>query len=340
MKKLLNLLVLAVIIPAFVFTGCKDKTTPEPQEKGNFETLAGYLKSNGMDLPDLLTTPTNWIVAPELIAKGGIVDPADYTIPGYYVFDIRKADDFAKGHIKGSVNVALTDIIEKAKEVGKDKPILVVCYTGQTAARAVLALRMSGFSDAQVMKFGFSYWTSDLDFDKWSGKTLDGAGDQAVGSPNWVTDASEPLPSNDYPDWESNTTDAAQLLEERIDLMLATSTWNISASEPLEAPENYKIYNFWDETDYLTFGHYKGAYRLKPVSLEGDLVKALPQSDECLIYCYTGQTSAFVTAWLNVLGYNAKSILFGVNNLNYSALAEAGKPAWHHSKDYPYETGK
>jgi hypothetical protein len=74
--------------------------------------------------------------------------------------------------------------------------------------------------------------------------------------------------------------------------------------------------------------------------MANDIVKALPQSDECLIYCFTGQTSSFITAWLQVLGYNAKSILFGVNSLSHTALSDAGKPAWHESHDYDYETSK
>ena len=340
MKKLLNVILLAVILPAIVFTGCKDDDEPEPQQKGNFETLSNYMTDNGLDLPDLLTTPTKWVVAPELIAKGGIVDPTDHTIPGYYTFDIRSVDHFNDGHIKGSMNVALADVLAKANEVGNEKPILVVCYSGQTAGRAVMALRLSGFHDAQVMKFGFSYWSSDEDFDKWSGKTLNGAGDKAVGSPNWVTDASPSLPSNDFPNWESTTTDGADLLAERVTAMLANSSWGMLGDDPLADPLGYNIYNYWNEVDYTKYGHFKDAFQYLPVSLAGDVVKGLPQSQEFLFYCYTGQTSSFATAWLHVLGYNAKSMLYGVNNLQYTELLNGGATVWHHSKDYPYETTK
>lgn len=50
--------------------------------------------------------------------------------------DIRSAVDFDNGHIKGAVNVPLANILTAAPNAGT-KPILVVCYTGQTAARAV-----------------------------------------------------------------------------------------------------------------------------------------------------------------------------------------------------------
>jgi len=152
-----------------------------------------------------------------------------------------------------------------------------------------------------------SYWNPD--FDKWTAHVSD----QADGNNNWVTDASGTLPSNDYPDWESNTTDGAELLAEKVNSMLSMD-WTISSDEVLNDPAGYNIYNFWTEDDYTTFGHYKGAYQYKPISIAGDIVKALPQSEQCLIYCFTGQTSSFITAWLQVLGYNTKSILFGVSN--------------------------
>ena len=340
MKKLMNYFMIAMIASALIFTGCKDDPAPEP-EKGNYNTLSTYMVSNGLDLPDVLASPTKWVVAPDLMADGGIVDAnADYTIPGYYVFDIRNVDDFNAGHINGSINVMLTDVVTKANEVGKDKPILVVCYSGQTAGRAVMALRLSGFSNAQVMKFGFSYWSSDDDFDKWSGKTLNGAGDQAAGSTNWKTDASTNLPSNDYPTWTSSTTDGAKLLAEGVATMLAAGSWGVAAADPLADPAGYNIYNYWDEPDYVKYGHYKHAYQMLPIKIADDVLKAFPTSDQFLVYCYTGQTSSFAVAWLQVLGYDAKSIYYGVNNLQYTELLNGGSTVWKHSKDYPYKTSK
>lgn len=343
MKRFINYFLFFAILPAFIITGCKDDTTDPPAPaKGDYSTLSTYMVNNGLDLPDILSSPTNWVVAPKLMADGGIVDADnDFTIPGYYVFDIRSGEDFAKGHINGSMNVALANVVTKANEVGKDKPILVVCYSGQTASRAVVALRLSGFANAQVMKFGFSYWSSNENFDKWSPKTLNGAGDQAVGSPNWTMDATGPsLPSNDYPTWTSNTTDGADLLAERIDAMLAITSWGVSGADPLADPLGFNIYNYWNATDYAKYGQYKGAYQIMPVSIANDVLKAFPTSEEFLVYCYTGQTSAFDVAWLQVLGYNAKSILYGVNNLQYTALKDGGSTVWEHSLEYDYKTGK
>ena len=45
-------------------------------------------------------------------------------------------------------------------------------------------------------------------------------------------------------------------------------------------------------------------------------------------YCYTGQTSAQVTACLRLLGYDAASLMFGVNGFAFQSLKE-GMAAYH-----------
>lgn len=334
MKKFFNYLLIALILPAFVLTSCKDDTTEEPEAKGTYADLESYMVVNDFDLPALLV---GWVIAPTMVADGGIV-AADYTIPDYHVFDIRSAEDFAAGHIKESMNVALGDVLSTAPDYS-DKPILVVCYSGQTAGRAVMALRLSGY-EAKVMKFGFSYWTDDTygddkSFDKWSPNV----GDPAVGHANWTTDASATLPVFGTPNWESSNTDGAAILAERVEAMLAMD-WFTKSADVLEDASSYNIYNFWSPEDYVAFGHYVGAFQIMPISIADDAILAFDPDNENQVYCYTGQTSSFTTAWLQVLGYPVKSIGYGVNSLSHAALDEAGKPAWHHSLGYEYATGK
>ena len=327
MKKLISYFLVVMLIPAFVLTGCKDDPAPEPA-KGDFATLADYMVNNGLDLPALLE---GWVIAPKLTTDGGIVVPNTNAIPTYNVFDIRSQDLFDAGHVPGAIRVDLADVVTKAADYS-NKPILVVCKTGQGAGRAVMALRLSGYADAKVMKFGMSYW--NVAFDLWTPQI----GDNADNSPNWVSDASGSLPINGYPTWTTTSTDGAEILASKVDEMLNAGGWGIASDGVLADPVAFNTYNFWTEADYTTFGHFTGAYQYKPISLAGDIVAALPQTDDCLIYCYTGQTSSFIAAWLQVLGYNSKSILFGVNKLQHTALDAAGKPAWHHSFDYVFET--
>lgn len=327
MRKLFGYFLVAMLIPAFILTGCKDSDDPDPVEQGNYTTLADYMTDNNMDLPALLD---GWIIDPLLTTEtNGIVDPTDYSVPDWTVFDIRKADDFALGHIKGAVNVALTDVITTAEELNNNQAkILVVCYTGQTAGRAVMALRLSGFPNAKVMKFGFSAWSDNSSFDKWTSNVSD----NADGAANWVTTAAPDLPISGYPTWTTTATDGATILSEKIAEMLANTSWNVTGAEALASPANYSIYNYWSETDYLNIGHLAGAYQVEPMSLTLETVSALNPENDNLVYCYTGQTSSVITAWLQVVGYNVQSINFGVNGLKYTTLSDAGKPHWH----FPY----
>ncbi len=328
MKKLLSYFLVVMMLPALVLTGCKDDgDDPQPVEKGNFETLKTYLVDQNLDLPALLD---GWVVAPAPMPTG-IVDTAnDCTIPGYHVFDIRSADDFAnKGHIKGAINVALTDIVTTAANY-TDKPILVVCYSGQTAGRGAMALRLSGYQ-AKVMKFGMSYWNTE--FDKWTGNV----GNVGVENPNWVKTDAPTLPSNELPTWETTSTDGAEILAANVDAMLARGSWGTKTTEILTNPTAYNMYNFWElDEEYLALGHFAGAYQFKPISL--DNVNAVPVTDDYYIYCFTGQTSSFIVAWLQVLGYeNAKSGLYGANAIIHDALDIYNpKVTWHHSYDYTY----
>ena len=339
MKKLISYLLVVMLIPAFVLTGCKDdKDDPTPVETGNFTTLSTYMINQNLDLPTLLS---GWVIDPKpTTVDGGIVDVEnDCTIPDWTVFDIRSETDFNKGHVKGSFNVTLANIVTEAEAINNpEAKILVMCYSGQTAGRAVMALRLSGFPNAKVSKFGFSAWSNNSEFDKWSAKTDNG--NIAVGNANWVTTASADLPTNAYPTWTTTSTDGATILAEKINEMLAypSAEWGVAPADVLATPTNYSIYNYWVEADYTGFGHFAGAYRVEPGSLNIETVSMMNPENSNVIYCYTGQTSSIVTAWLNVIGYKVSSVFNGVNALSYTALSEAGKPHWHFPyHEYTYE---
>ncbi len=328
MRKFISYFLVVMVLPALILTGCKDSDDPAPVAKGDFSTLSTYMVNQGYDLPALLD---GWVIDPKLIADGGIVDPTDYSIPNWTIFDIRSSTDFALGHIKGAVNVALKDVITEANAINNpEAKILVVCKTGQTAGRAVMALRLSGFSNAKVCKFGFSAWSDNPAFDNWSANT----GEIAVGSPNWITTAAPALPVNAFPTWTTTSTDGKVILADKVTAMLAAGDWGVASSTVLGATTDFAIYNFWTDADYLAFGHFSGAFQYKPISLANDVVSAMNPTSNNVIYCYTGQTSSFIVAWLQVLGYNTQSVKFGVNSLSYQALSDASKPHWH----FPYHT--
>ena len=85
-------------------------------------------------------------------------DPANDPV----IVSVRKAEDYAKGHIPGAFNISLKDIakLENLQKLNPDKKIVVYCYTGRTGSQATAILNALGF-DAVNLLWGISGWTTD-----------------------------------------------------------------------------------------------------------------------------------------------------------------------------------
>ena len=79
-----------------------------------------------------------------------------------YMISLRSAEDYAKGHIPGAVNMGVKELftLEALATIPPDRDVVVVCYTGQTAGQATAALNMLGY-EAYSLLHGMSSWTDD-----------------------------------------------------------------------------------------------------------------------------------------------------------------------------------
>ncbi len=292
-----------MILLVVVSTSCKDDD-PLPADQ-DFQVLSEYLVNNNMDLDDMLS---GWIVgAPD---ESGV----NAFITDNYLIDIRGSADYNAGHIENAVNTTLGNILTEAQNAG-NKPIVVVCYTGQSAGHAVMALRLSGYTDARVLKFGMSGWNSNFS-GPWNGNI----GDAGVGHNMWKNGQTSTLVGHNGPAWNATATTGEAMLQERIQYMLQEGFKGISNSDVLANPSGYFINNFWAETDTDKYGFIEGAYRIFPMTLQNGEFENLDPEKTIVTYCWTGQTSSMVTAYLTVMGYDAKSLKFGVNGMIYSQL--------------------
>ncbi|RUT79947.1 rhodanese-like domain-containing protein [Ancylomarina longa] len=308
MKKLLKYLLILALVPTLFLSSCKKDDSVVVGGDNSFEILTTYLVDNDMDLPDVLT---GWIVAAPAAA-----DVATF-IDTYDILDIRSAADYANGHIEGAVNSTLGNILVDAQNT--TKPLLVVCYTGQTAAHAVVALRLSGYLTAKVLKWGMSGWNSTLS-GKWEANSGDVNGAAAIGNVSWTTDPIAGIQSFEYPALIVTSTTGPAILEERVESMISGGFKGVSATDVLTNPTNYFINNFWAQADVDHYGHIVGAHRINPLSIENGEIANIDPDATVVTYCWTGQTSSMVTAYLNVLGYNALSLKFGANSMIYPNL--------------------
>ena len=77
---------------------------------------------------------------------------------------------------EGPTEVTFAGVTQRDDTAGEarveDKPIVVACYTGQTAGHVIVALRVMGH-EAHLLKFGMASWSTTL-ADKWNSKVGDG----------------------------------------------------------------------------------------------------------------------------------------------------------------------
>lgn len=77
-----------------------------------------------------------------------------------FIIDVRSPEDYAAGHIPGAVNISAKELFtaENLAKIPTAQPVVVNCYTGQTASQVTSALNMLGY-DASNLKFGFAAWS-------------------------------------------------------------------------------------------------------------------------------------------------------------------------------------
>ena len=66
---------------------------------------------------------------------------------GAYIVDVRERMEFENGHVKGAVNIPLSELRERVSEIPKDKPVYLHCRTGQRSYNAALALQNLGYDN-------------------------------------------------------------------------------------------------------------------------------------------------------------------------------------------------
>jgi len=92
------------------------------------------------------------------------------------IVDVRAADDYAKGHISGAINLP-KDKWDSVQGLSKDKTNVVYCYTQQChlAANACLQFASKGYP-VMEMEGGFEAWKeNELDTDEQPANRLKGS---------------------------------------------------------------------------------------------------------------------------------------------------------------------
>jgi phage shock protein E len=74
------------------------------------------------------------------------IDLENIIAEGALIIDVRTAGEYKNGHIKGSLNVPLSNIEDAISWLIKDVPIVVVCESGSRSAQAKEILEANGYT--------------------------------------------------------------------------------------------------------------------------------------------------------------------------------------------------
>jgi rhodanese-related sulfurtransferase len=331
MKKLNYFLIVSVLLGFILTTSCKKDKDDEPKINES-EVLATFLESS--DSPygkDFVNTDMPTIMS--------ATDVNNLNLTGQvYIIDMRAANDFANGHIENAVNVPIAQLYEHIKTINMAnyEKIALVCYTGQTAAYGASLMRLMGYNKVFSMKWGMCSWNADFS----------GGWNNAIGNSfasQFVTTPTEKAPAGEMPSLNTGKTTGLEILEARVATLLSEGYGNGVAAVTNQTVfgnlGNYYIVNYWPKAQYDDPGHIPGAIQYTPkesMKIAADL-KTLPTDKAIVLYCYTGQTSSFLAAYLRLLGYDAKSLLFGGNGMIYDIMTEKGMTTFKASEIMGYD---
>lgn len=291
----------------------KNNTAQNVNPPTEFNLLVQYLEAQGNFI--------NSDQSPALVSATEIKE--NLKNKAYLVLDIRSEAWFEYGHIKNAVNVKgpelLNYFLNDIQPENYEK-ISIVCYSGQSAAYYASLLRLYGFDNVHSMKFGMSAWHEEFAANVWVKNAKSDFADQLETSAN-------PMPEKgSAPELSTGKAEAPEILKTRIKEAFAKpyKEFIVKSADVFEAPTDYFVMHYVPNETYA-FGHVPGAVQYSPKSLDvnGNLL-TLPTDKKVVVNCMTGQTAAYVVAYLHVLGYDVGNLAYGANSYMNNTLVEKG----------------
>ena len=76
------------------------------------------------------------------------------------IIDIRNRESFQDGHIVGAVNLPQAELAKDLSKLNKykDRPLIIVCLTGQGAGKLVMQLKKQNFNNIFSLAGGIGAW--------------------------------------------------------------------------------------------------------------------------------------------------------------------------------------
>ncbi len=311
MNKITSYIVVLFITTALL-SGFKSNAQDSSETpKSEFGLLVQYLEENG----NFINTDSPALVLAEEIKE-------NLTNKKYLVIDTRTASWFAYGHIKNSVNVAPTELLnyfEKKITPSNFDKITIVCYSGQAAAYYTSLLRLAGYNNAYSLKWGMSSWADEFAEKIWVKNPTNLYANKLQTTPNEMPAVGQ------LPILKTGKTDAKEILNIRLKGAFAKpySEFIVKPDSVFKSPSSFYIVNYVNEDKY-NVGHIEGAVRYEPKASLASTASlyTIPSDKKVLVNCSTGQSAAYIVAYLHLLGYDVSNLAYGSNSFMNAILIE------------------
>lgn len=76
----------------------------------------------------------------------------------HFLVDVRTAPEFRGGHVPGAVNIPLNEIETRVNEIPNDKPVVVICATGNRSMSGAAKIKKAGISKVYNVQGGTMGW--------------------------------------------------------------------------------------------------------------------------------------------------------------------------------------
>jgi rhodanese-related sulfurtransferase len=328
------------VLPAVFLLACngnngtsdkKEIVTQTPENVNETELLYNFIAKSG----DVINSKD----IPAIVSA----DNVNSNLSKYLVLDIRSKSAYVDGHIDGAIQVAAKDLFDHmGKEItpANYEKIVLACYSGQTSAYYASLLRLVGYGNVYSLKYGMSGWSKNITPNNWETNISS----KYAGSIE--TKENPKGEKREVPEIKTGETSGFKIMNARAKTIAEEGFKPalIKVDSVMQNPDNYYIVNYWPIANYER-GHLPGAIQYEPKeSLNKEsFLTSLPTDKPIVVYCYIGQHSAFVTAYLRLLGYDARSLAYGANGFMHNKLVAEIGHAFDPAKnimDYPLVTGE
>ena len=289
-----------VIMLASVLSGCTPKPvpTPDPDPTPPPDPTPALVPAEVLTeaaINFMNNIPDNAIMAPD-VALGLMEENPD----AIFWIDMRSADDYAKGHIAGAVNLPYAKTGELLGVIPANRQVVFQCYSGQTSAQTTALLQILGYN-AVSFRGGMNFGWAPLE----------------LGEDTLETTANA-LPAAKNPELDEK----GQILWDGVVGYFSDSNYVVPAAALNELveenPDAIMVLDIRSAEDFAK-GHIEGAVHIAYREV-GQNFDRLPTNRPIYIVCYTGQTAGITLGALRLAGYNAYSLNRGMTGWDAAEL--------------------